>query len=113
MAPPAGSLWWSFRDEERAALLPWDGDPYETTHWQHRQGASRPSRPVPASTPSIRCQSVRLSAGSESGGQAGQQIGTHIYHRGKLVETHVSDNRRGGRATDPNDYPAELSLPTP
>ena len=23
-----------FRDQERAALLPWDGDPYEITHWR-------------------------------------------------------------------------------
>ena len=35
----------------------------------------------------------------------------HIYHRGQLIKTHVRQPR-GGRATDPQDYPAELSAYT-
>ena len=31
-----------------------------------------------------------------------------IYHRGALLKVHPRQ-QRGGRATDPNDYPAELS----
>ena len=34
-----------------------------------------------------------------------------IYHRGNLIKTHVRQPR-GGRSTDPEDYPAELSAYT-
>ena len=34
-----------------------------------------------------------------------------IYHRGRLVKTHIYQPK-GGRATDPEDYPAELSAYT-
>ena len=34
-----------------------------------------------------------------------------IYHRGQLIKTHVRQPR-GGRATDPEDYPAHLSAYT-
>ena len=34
-----------------------------------------------------------------------------IYHRGKLLKVHQRQPR-GGRATDPDDYPAELSAYT-
>ncbi len=35
----------------------------------------------------------------------------HIYHRGRLLKTHVRQPR-GSRSTDPGDYPAELSAYT-
>ncbi len=35
----------------------------------------------------------------------------HIYYRGRLVKTHVRQPR-GGRSTEPADYPAELSAYT-
>ena len=31
-APAGGNPGWFFQDEERHALLPWDGEPYEITH---------------------------------------------------------------------------------
>ena len=31
-----------------------------------------------------------------------------IYNRGKLIKTHLRQSK-GGRSTDPDDYPAELS----
>ena len=34
-----------------------------------------------------------------------------IYHQGQLIKTHVRQPR-GGRSTDPDDYPAELSAYT-
>ena len=34
-----------------------------------------------------------------------------IFHRGQLIKTHVRQSC-GGRATDPGDYPAELSAYT-
>ena len=48
-------------------------------------------------------------------GPPGQQVeiglGSRLvrtYHRGRLIKTHVRQPR-GGRATDPGDYPAEIS----
>ena len=35
----------------------------------------------------------------------------HIYHRGRLIKTHLRQPK-GGRATDPQDYPAHLSAYT-
>ena len=37
----------------------------------------------------------------------GSQL-VHIYHRGELIKTHLRQPK-GGRSTDPDDYPAELS----
>ena len=34
-----------------------------------------------------------------------------IYHRGRLIKVHPRQDR-GGRSTDPDDYPAELSAYT-
>ena len=34
-----------------------------------------------------------------------------IYHRGKLIKVHQRQPR-GGRATDPDDYPAQISAYT-
>ena len=35
----------------------------------------------------------------------------HIYHRGRLVKTHIRQPK-GGRVTDPGDYPAALTTYT-
>ena len=43
-----------FQDEERHSLLPWDGEPYEITHW--RTAKVHPDHHVPASTRSTRWQ---------------------------------------------------------
>ena len=57
------------------------------------------------SVPSDRCpprQQVEIRVGSKL---------VHIYHRGQLIKTHLRQPR-GGRSTDPDDYPAELSAYT-
>ena len=97
-----------FQDEERHALLPWDGEPYEITHW--RTAKVHPDHHVACqyalySVPSSSCppgQKVEIRLDSKL---------VRIYHRGKLVKIHQRQPR-GGRATDPDDYPAELSAYT-
>ena len=97
-----------FRDQERAALLPWDGDPYEITHWRtakvhpdHHVAGQYALYSVPASVcPPGQKVEVRLDSKL-----------VRLYHRGKLVKVHERQPR-GGRATDPNDYPAELTAYT-
>ena len=48
------------------------------------------------------------------GGKVEVRLGSklvRIYHRGKLIKVHARQPR-GGRATDPDDYPSELSAYT-
>ena len=101
-----------FLDEERQALSPWDGEPYDVTHW--RSAKVHPDHHVTCryalySVPSTLCQpgqQVEVGLGSKL---------VRIYHKGQLVKVHPRQPR-GGRSTDTADYPAELSaytLPAP
>ena len=97
-----------FQDEERQALIPWDGEPYEIADW--RTAKVHPDHHIQClqalySVPSALCP-------------PGQRVETrvdsklvHIYHRGRLIKTHLRQSK-GGRATDPEDYPAHLSAYT-
>ena len=97
-----------FQDEERQALVPWDGEPYEVTHW--RTAKVHPDHHVACqyalySVPSSLCppgQQVEIGLGSKL---------VRIYHRGRLAKLHPRQPR-GGRSTDAADYPAELTAYT-
>ena len=97
-----------FRDEERHALGEWDAEPYEMTDW--RTAKVHPDHHIACqyalySVPSATCppgQKVEVRLGSKL---------VRIYHRGRLIKVHPRQNR-GGRSTDPDDYPAELSAYT-
>ena len=97
-----------FQDEERQALLPWDGQPYEIADWRNakvHQDHHIQCQQALYSVPSSLCppgQRVEVRVDSKL---------VRIYHRGQLIKTHVRQPK-GGRATDPNDYPAELSAYT-
>ena len=97
-----------FQDEERAALISRNGEPYEIAHW--RNARVNPDH-------HIQCQQALYSVPSALC-PPGQQVEVRvdsklvrIYHRGQLIKTHVRQPR-GGRATDPEDYPAELTAYT-
>ena len=97
-----------FLDEERKALLPWGGELYEITHWRsvkvhldHHVACQYALYSVPSSL----CppgQQVEIGLGSKL---------VRIYHRGRLIKSHVRQPK-GGRATDPNDYPGEITAYT-
>ena len=97
-----------FQDEERHTLIPWNGEPYEIAHW--RNAKVHPDHHIQCwqalySVPSALCppgQQVEIRVDSKL---------VRIYHRGKLIKTHVRQPR-GGRSTDPEDYPAELTAYT-
>ena len=97
-----------FLDEERDVLLPWDGEPYELTHW--RTAKVHPDHHVACqyalySVPSTLCppgQQVEVGLGPKL---------VRIFDRGQLVKVHPRQPR-GGRSTDPADYPIELSAYT-
>ena len=97
-----------FQDEERHTLIPWDGEPYEIAHW--RTLKVHPDHHVQCqqalySVPSDLCppgQRVEVRADSKL---------VHLYYRGRLIKVHLRQPR-GGRATDPKDYPARIGLYT-
>ena len=97
-----------FRDEERHALGEWDAEPYEMTDW--RTAKVHPDHHIACqyalySVPSATCppgQKVEVRLGSKL---------VRIYHRGRLIKVHPRQDR-GGRSTDPDDYPSELSAYT-
>ncbi len=97
-----------FQDEERQALAPWDGEPYEITHW--RTVKVHPDHHVACqyalySVPAALCppgQQVEIGLGSKL---------VRIYHRGRLIKLHPRQPR-GGRSTDSEDYPPELTAYT-
>ena len=74
-----------FLDEERQALAPWDGEPYEVTHWHTAK--VHPDHHVAGqyalySMPSTLCppgQQVEIGLGLKL---------VRIYHRGRLVKVH-------------------------
>ena len=94
-----------FQEEERPLLAPWDGEPYElpdwrtaTVHADHHVACQYALYSVPSSVcPPAQQVEVQLSTKL-----------VRIYHRGALLKVHPRQPR-GGRATDRNDYPAELS----
>jgi hypothetical protein len=94
-----------FVDEELRTLAPWDGEPYEVTDW--RTAKVHPDHHVACqyalySVPSALCppgQRVEIGLDAKL---------VRIYHQGRLVKVHPRQPR-GGRATDPLDYPPELT----
>ena len=120
--PSAGAPWWPdsastappaanpsvFQDEERHALIPWDGEPYELAYWRNakvHQDHHIQCQQALYSVPATLCppgQRVEVRVDSKL---------VHIYRRGRLLKVHPRQSR-GGRSTDPTDYPAELSAYT-
>ena len=90
-----------FQDEERHTLLPWDGEPYEIADW--RNARVHPDH-------HIQCLQALYSVPSDVC-PPGQEVEVkvdgklvRIYHRGKLIKTHVRQPT-GGRSADNDDYP--------
>ncbi|MYC31359.1 MAG: transposase [Chloroflexi bacterium] len=97
-----------FLDEERQALLPWNGEPYEVTHWRTAKVHTDhhvACQYVPYSLSSTLCppgQQVEVGPGVKL---------VRIFNRGQPVKVHPR-RPRGGCSTDNADYPAELSAYT-
>lgn len=92
-----------FQQEEQAKLLPWDSQPYETPEWRDcivHADHHVSYRYAIYSVPDSRCP-----PGSKVEVRGDAKL-VRIYYRGELIKVH-SRTFRGGRQTDPDDYPAE------
>ena len=97
-----------FQDEERHALSPWDGEPYELTDW--RTAKVHPDHHVACQYALYSVPAALCPPGQQVEIGLGRQL-VRIYHRGRLVKVHPRQPR-GGRSTDSADYPAELTAYT-
>jgi transposase len=92
-----------FEDQERTALLAWDGVRYDVPLW--RELVVHPDHHVSFqyalySAPSTTCPpGARLEV-------RGDRSLVKLYRRGELVKVHPRQGQ-GGRSTDPDDYPQE------
>jgi hypothetical protein len=92
-----------FEDEERMHLLPYDGVPYDVPLW--REVTVHPDHHVSVqyalySAPSTSCPpSTKLEARCD-------RALVKLYRAGELVKVHPR-KPKGGRSTDPDDYPPE------
>ncbi len=94
-----------FREEEQVALLPYDGEPYDVPDW-HKATVHRDYhisyRYALYSVPCNICPpGTKLEV-------RGDRKLVRLYRQGQLVKTHPRQSV-GGRSTDPEDYPKELS----
>jgi hypothetical protein len=93
------------QEEEQAKLLPWDGEPYDVPDW-HRAKVHQDHhiwyRYAIYSAPYSTCP-----PGTELEVRGDSHL-VRLYRAGKLVKVHPR-KPRGGRSTDPDDYPGELT----
>ena len=94
-----------FQEEECHTLLPWDGEPYDIADW--RNATVHPDHHIQCQQALYSVPWDRCPPGRKVEIRLGSQL-VHIYHRGELIKTHVRQPK-GGRSTDTDDYPAELS----
>ncbi|HYY89977.1 MAG TPA: IS21 family transposase [Chloroflexota bacterium] len=92
-----------FEDEERAHLLPYDGIPYDvplwkdvTVHADHHVSVQYALYSAPSTT---------CPPGTKLEARCDQQL-VRLYRHGELVKVHARQPK-GGRSTDPDDYPPE------
>ena len=94
-----------FQEEERHALLPWNGEPYEIAHW--RTLKVHPDHHIQCQLALYSVPSVACPPGQEVEVRLDSKL-VRIYHKDQLIKVHQRQPE-GGRSTDPADYPAVVS----
>jgi len=92
-----------FEDQERAHLLPYDGVLYSVPLWG--QVTAHPDHHIAFRYALYSVPYDRCPPGTRLEVRADREL-VHIYRRGELVKVHPK-KPRGGRSTDPADYPPE------
>lgn len=93
----------AFEDAERTALLPYDGVPYDVPRW--RAVTVQADHHVSVQYALYSAPSDTCPPGTTLEARADHDL-VRLYRRGELVKTHPRQPK-GGRSTDPTDYPAE------
>jgi hypothetical protein len=97
-----------FQEEEQAKLLPWNGEPYDVPDW--RSVTVHPDHHIAYRYALYSAPSGTCPPGTKIEVRGDSKL-VRLYKRGVLVKIH-SRNPRGGRSTDPEDYPKELTAYT-
>lgn len=97
-----------FSEEERGALLPWDGEPYDIPDW--RDVTVHPDHHIAYRYALYSAPHHSCPPGTKVEVRGDAKL-VRLYHRGLLVKTHPRQPR-GGRSTDQEDYPKDLSTYT-
>ncbi len=94
-----------FNEKEKTSLLPWDGEPFDVPDWH--EVTVHPDHHIAygCALYSAPCQTCPPGTKLEARGD--RQL-VKLYRRGVLVKVHPRQPR-GGRATDPEDYPEKLT----
>ena len=92
-----------FEEEERARLRPYDGVPYEVPAW--REVTVHPDHHVSVQYALYSAPSSTCPPGTKLEARCDRTI-VKLYRRGELVKVHPRQ-AKGGRSTDPDDYPPE------
>jgi hypothetical protein len=97
-----------FRDEEQAKLLPYDGEPYDVPDWH--DATVHPDHHIYYRYALYSAPYNTCPPGTKLEVRGDSKL-VRLYKKGDLVKVH-SRKPRGGRATDPDDYPPKLNAYT-
>lgn len=95
-----------FEDEERPHLLPYDGVPYDVPLW--REVTVHPDHHVSVQYALYSAPAATCPPGTRLEARCDRTL-VKLYRRGELVKVHPRQ-AKGGRSTDPDDYPPERTL---
>lgn len=97
-----------FQEEEQAKLLPWDGQPYDVPDWKN--ATVHPDHHIAYRYAIYSAPDSTCPPGTELEVRGDSKL-VRLYRRGALVKVHPR-KPRGGRSTDPKDYPPEKTAYT-
>lgn len=97
-----------FQEEEQAKLLPWGGEPYDVPDW--RRVTVHPDHHIAYRYALYSAPSTTCPPGTKLEVRGDSKL-VRLYRRGELIKVHPR-KPRGGRSTDPEDYPKELTAYT-
>lgn len=97
-----------FQEEEQAKLLPWNGEPYDVPDW--RDVTVHPDHHIAYRYALYSAPDSTCPPGTKLEVRGDTKL-VRLYNRGVLAKVHPRQPR-GGRSTDPEDYPKELTAYT-
>ena len=97
-----------FQEEEQAKLLPWDGQPYDVPDW--KSVTVHPDHHIAYRYAIYSAPDSTCPPGTKLEVRGDRKL-VRLYRRGALVKVHPRQPR-GGRSTDPEDYPPEKTAYT-